>query len=134
MYQLITIGFILLNWIQVPAQHFIGLNKSEIGKIMDVKFHSFNLEENSKNTTYKYIKYVDKYNEETWLFFLSNEDVCTYTKLMSDFSNLNLRVKTLNKDYKKAGPNLWTYTDKGSTYTIELKKEEWFFTIITKKK
>jgi hypothetical protein len=94
----------------------------------------FDLDEGAVNKTIKYLKYIDKYNEETWLFFLSNDDVCTRSKLMSDYSNLKIRTDELNKKYKKAGEFKWIYIDKGTTYFVELKKEEWFFTIVTKTK
>jgi hypothetical protein len=53
---------------------------------------------------------------------------------MSDFSNETQRVKELNAKYKKAGTNKWEYSDKGIAYTVELIKEDWYFTIVTKKK
>jgi len=110
------------------------MNKNEIKKLMNEKYRSFDLDEGAKNASYKYLKFVDKYNEETWLFFLSPDDVCTHTKLMSDFSNLDNRLKDLNKNYKKTGNNKWLFVEKGITYTVDLVKEEWFFSIVIKKK
>ena len=44
----------------LPAQSYIGMNKTEIRKLMTEQHHSFDLDEGAKNTTYKYLKYVDK--------------------------------------------------------------------------
>jgi hypothetical protein len=129
--------FILLFihfWVNSFTQNFIGSSKDEIVKMMNEKNPGFSLDDGVVNNTYKYLKYVDKENEETWLFFLSDENICTHSKLMSDFSNLQTRKDELDKEYKPAGENKWIFINKGTTYIVELKKEEWFFTITIKKK
>jgi hypothetical protein len=131
-----SVIFIILLFLgfSLKGQNYIGLSKNEIVNMMRKTNPGFDLDEGAVNKTYKYLKYVDKYNEETWLFFLSDKDLCVYTKLMSDYSNLDIRLKNLNEQYRKEGDLKWTFNDKGFTYTIELKKEEWYFTIITRKK
>ncbi len=126
----------LLPAIFLTAQpiHFIGMTKQEIIKSMQKNNPGFDLDEGAVNTAYKYVKFVDKYNEETLLCFLDENNICTHTKLMSDYSNLKWRTDELNKSCKSAGENKWVFVDKGNIYLVELKKEEWFFTIITKKK
>ena len=121
-------------WVNSFTQNFIGSSKDEIVKMMNEKNPGFSLDDGVVNNTYKYLKYVDKENEETWLFFLSDENICTHSKLISDFSNLQTRKDELNKEYKPAGENKWIFINKGTTYIVELKKEEWFFTITIKKK
>jgi hypothetical protein len=121
-------------WVNSFTQNFIGSTKDEIVKTMNEKNPGFSLDDGVVNNTYKYLKYVDKENEETWLFFLSDENICTHSKLMSDFSNLQTRKDELDKEYKPAGENKWIFINKGTTYIVELKKEEWFFTITIKKK
>jgi hypothetical protein len=110
------------------------MSKDEIVKVMNENNPGFDLDEGVVNTAYKYLKYVDNNNEETWLFFLSVENICTHMKLMSDYSNLEIRKNELDKVYKPAGENKWIFVNKGIAYVVELKKEEWFFTITTKKK
>jgi hypothetical protein len=127
----IFIGFCT---IQLQAQNLIGMSKSEVMQVIKKAYPSFDIDGDAKNTTYKYLKYIDKYNEETMLVFLSDDDVCTFTKLMSDYSNEKIRTDELDKKYKKTGDHFWTFVDKGENFTVELKKEEWYFTIITKKK
>jgi hypothetical protein len=53
---------------------------------------------------------------------------------MSDYSNMKLRTAELDKMYKKAGDTKWIYVEKGTVYVIELIKDEWYFTILMKKK
>ena len=81
---------------QVKTTNYIGMTKADIVTSMSKLNPGFDLDEAAKNATYKYLKFVDKYNEETWLFFLSENDVCIRTKLMSDFSNLKNRTNELN--------------------------------------
>ncbi|MCX7986309.1 MAG: hypothetical protein N2662_05170 [Bacteroidales bacterium] len=120
--------------LQAQPVNYIGMNKQDIIKTMQKNNPSFDLDEGAVNTTFNYIKFVDKYNEETYLFFLDNNNVCTHTKLMSDYSNLKIRTDELNKYYKKAGENKWVFVDKDKIFFVELKKEEWFFTIVVKRK
>jgi hypothetical protein len=116
------------------SSNYIGMSKPDIIKAMQKNSPGFDLDDGAVNKTYNYLKFVDKYNEETWLFFLSAENVCTHTKLMSDYSNLKLRTDELNSRFKKAGEHKWVGVEKGIIYEVELKKEEWFFTIIMKQK
>lgn len=126
------IAGILFFSTQTDSPNFIGMHKDEIKKVMTKTNPGFEFDEGAKNATYKYLKFVDKYNEETWLFFLSDKDICTFSKLMSDYSNLEIRKKELDKKYKKAGESKWIFVEKGQAYVVELKKDEWYFTIVTK--
>jgi hypothetical protein len=132
-----TFAFLLLIgcfFLPIKGQNFIGMKKVDVVKAMKKLNPGSDLDESAKNSTYKYLKFVDKYNEETWLIFLSDDDVCTFTKLMSDFSNEKNRRAELDKNYKRVSDNNWAFTDNGVNFTVELKKEEWYFTIVTKKK
>ena len=134
MFRLLIILLYLHFGVNTYTQNYIGMSKDEIVKVMNENNPGFDLDEGAVNNTYKYLKYLDKNNEETWLFFLSNENICTHMKLMSDYSNLEIRKNELDKEHKPAGENKWIFINKGTVYIVELKKEEWFFTITTKKK
>ena len=131
---LLLITGIWLYAAQTQTPNYIGMSKQDIIKFMGKTNPGFDLDEGAVNKTYKYLKFVDKYNEETWLFFINDEDKCSRTKLISDFSNQKIRTDELNNKYKKAGENRWEYNEKGIAYIVELNKEEWFFTIVTKEK
>ncbi len=129
---------LILIWLVISAQaqttNYIGKSKEEIIKKMNEDNPAFVLDDGMVNETYKYLKFFDKNNEETMLFFLSDNDICTYTKLLSDYANINARTDELNKNYKNAGELKWVFVDRGEVYFVELKKEKWYFTVITKKK
>ena len=111
------------------AQNLLDLNSSEIAAVMKSVHPQFKLDKSAVNHTYKYLKYVDKISEQTILFFLSDKDICTYVRWMSDYSNLNDMISMLNKNYKKSGVNTWSFTEKGESYTVKLEEDEWYFTV-----
>ena len=115
------------------GQHLIGLYKDDAIKVMKEKYPEFRLNDNVVNKTFNYLKFEDKYNEETLLVFLSEGDTCTFTKLMSEYGNVSQRISNLNRDYKKESDTTWSYHVNNDRYIITYKKEEWFFSLITKK-
>jgi hypothetical protein len=125
------IAFVLASCIN--AQNYVGLHKDEILSLMDETQKDFRLNTGVINKTYNYLKYEDKVKEQTLLFFLDDDDCCTYVRLMSDYANLNDVLDSLNGKYNRHSENKWTYSDEGGVYTVNLKKEEWFFTVNTKK-
>jgi len=127
--------FILLIFLLFPvwSQNLTGKNKVEVEKQINSLYHGFIVDKSTVNRTYKYLKYIDKSNEQTLLVFLSENDVCTATKLMSSYSNLPQVKNELNKRYKPAGKDTWRYTEKGIKYLVKLKREDWFFAVFISK-
>ncbi len=119
---------------QVNAQNFIGLHKDEIVALMKQTRKEFKLNTGVVNEKYNYLKYEDKISEQTVLYFLDQNDYCTYVRFISDYSNYNSAIEELNSKYTRKNENTWIYTDKDQKYIVSLEKEEWFFTINTKKK
>lgn len=115
------------------SQNFIGMTKEQLKVEVKKNNSSFNLDDNSKNSAYNYLKFVDTYNEETWIFMLDSNDVCTRHKLMSDYSNLNTRVSEFDKKYKKAMKDNWVYIDNTGTYKVDIKRDEYYFIVSTVK-
>ena len=129
---LLLISFIAL--FQVPAQNYIGLHKDELMKVMNATQRNFKLNTDAVNIKYKYLKYEDKINDQTMLFFLSEDEYCTYMRLMCDYVNLSKVIDSLNKQYIKTSQYAWTYKENGDIYIVDLEKGEWFFTVSIKKK
>ncbi len=101
----------LLGWLSLllafPAvtygQNFIGLTKDQIPVLLKSVNPQFKLDRNAVNHTYNYLKYVDKISEQTMLFFMSEKNICTYVRWMSDYANLNDITSLLNRNYRKNG-------------------------------
>jgi hypothetical protein len=132
-YLLIT-GILTVNFLFAGGQNFIGMKKNDISNLIKTTHPAFKLDKNAVNNTYKYLKYVDKISEQTILFFLSEDDKCTYVRWMSDYANLNDMIAMLNKNYKKTGKNTWAYSDKGMPYSVKLEEGEWYFTVSFRRK
>lgn len=121
--------FLTVTFCTASGQNYIGLNSGEIAQQLRAANPQFKLDKNAVNHTYKYLKYVDKISDQTILFFMSDQDECTYVRWMSDYSNLNDMIGMLNAKYAKNGANSWAFTSKGEDYSITLVEEEWYFTV-----
>ena len=119
--------------LQTFSQNYIGMHPGEIATALKSEFPQFKLDKSAVNHAYKYLKYVDKISEQTILFFLSDTDICTYVRWMSDYSNLNDMIGSLNKKYRKSGENTWSFSDKGENFTVKMDEEEWYFTVTVRK-
>lgn len=126
--------FILLLFAStVFGQHnFIGLDKKDIEKKMENDYPNF-YQAKVINRSYNYLKYQDDLGEQTILFFLNDDDECFSMKMMSHYVYLGEEITKLNKNYTKEGDDKWTFEDGGDNYTVKLKQEQWFFSIIVKK-
>lgn len=116
------------------SQNYIGKHKDDVQELMKTHMNDFHLDNSTVNKVYKYLKYVDKYNEQTLLYFLDEKDFCTSSKLMGDYSVIDAVIEKLDNNYKKIDDNNWEYMDERQEYTVNLEEGEWFFTIRTKKK
>lgn len=130
--KVLIVTVIVLFVLPVKAQHLIGKTEAQIEKEMEASYADFDLDRSTVNHTYKYLKYVNKTTEETLLVFLTVDNICSSTKLTSDYANLPQVKKQLSK-YKPAGKNKWVYVVNGVKYTVKLKQEEWFFSVFTSK-
>jgi len=115
------------------GQNFIGLHKDNIAKVLRQDHPDFRIDNSSVNNTYKYLKFIDSVSEQTILFFLSDDDMCTYVRWISDYANLNDMIGMLNRTYKKNGEKSWTYSHDGKHYAVTLEEEEWYFTVNIRK-
>jgi hypothetical protein len=113
---------------QAKSQHLIGLTREKV--IETLKESNFVIDNTSKNTTYNYLKYVDRNEEKTLLVFFTKEDLCSSTKLMCDYSSIKETIAKYNKIYKKKSSLVWNYQKDGKTFNVELRKEEWFYSVI----
>ncbi len=118
----------------VIAQPLVGLGKADILAYMKQYEPDFALDNAMVNKKFNYLKYYDKVNEETILCFLSETDVCNLVRRMSDYSNLELTLKKLNKEYKVVEKDKWSYNLHNEEFVIEMKRDKWYFTLETRRK
>ena len=132
-YIFILIGLFILGPAMF-AQPLVGLGKTDIIAYMRQNEPDFALDNAMVNKKFNYLKYYDKINEETILCFLSVNDVCNLVRRMSDYSNLELTVNKLNREYKEIEKDKWLYSLHNEEFIVEMKREKWYFTLETRRK
>jgi hypothetical protein len=121
--------FFLTLCINLSAQNLIGYNEKEIRQYMREKKKDFSFSNMVYNNTFKYLKYQDRNETQTLLFFLTADSVCKSVRLVCDKSLKTEKINELNSTCTKTGNNLWSETRNGIKYLIELKEEEWSFNV-----
>jgi hypothetical protein len=129
----ISIFIMLTGSLTVPAQHFIGLDKTEVKKLMAEHRKELFIDESSVNTVFNTLKYIDRFQNQTLLFVFTEDDICAYSKWMCDYSMMNKVIAELNSEYRQSATNTWHYREKDKPYIITLTTGDWFFTITTRK-
>jgi hypothetical protein len=132
--RILLLHIALIFTFNAAAQNYIGMHKDEIVKVMQKERPGFKIDKNSVNKAYNVIKFVDKISEQTMLFFLTEKDICTYVRWMSDYSNLTEVIAELDHSYKKKDEKTWYYFDKNQEYVVKLEEGDWFFTVGIRKK
>ncbi len=112
--------------------NYIGKQKDDIVKIITQNFSTLRLNTSDINNTYNYLKFEDKIQEITVLFFLSDNNICTLVRFMSDYSNINDVLEDINQNYSKIDNNNWNFTSNGKLYNVNLDEGDWFFTVSIK--
>ena len=120
--------------VPVMAQNLIGLSKEQAEQEIKKSYPGYVPDRSAVNHTYKYLKYINKFDERTLLVFLSDGDSCTSVKMVYDYSAIEDVKTDLSKKYTPAGTDQWIYSIKGVVYMVKLKREEWFFTVFMSKK
>ena len=123
---------LLLLALTGTAQDFIGMQAEEIKKQMRAGHKDFALDETTRNKVYKYLKYVDGMETRTILFFLSDENICTYYRIIYESDLYNQVVQQLDSTCLKVSDTLWVQETGGKRYRKELKQHDWFFTVTTR--
>jgi hypothetical protein len=129
--KIVLLLFVLQANAQFPV--FIGMSKDDILKEMETKYKQFSQNTDFKNSKFKYMKFIDRTGDETLLVFLSDDEKCTLTKLMTGYDNEPDRVAQLST-YKKTEKDKWETTVNDRLLLVELKREEWYLTFIVKQK
>jgi hypothetical protein len=114
----------LLSGVVTFGQNLIGYNYKEIQKYMSVN-HKDMSSEKVTNSMYNYLKYSDRGDRETMLFFLNSDSVCKSIRVICDFSVRAEKVNEFNSKYKRTAENTWINTRDGKDYLVEIRDEQW---------
>jgi hypothetical protein len=117
-------AIILTTVICSYGQNLIGYKEKDIRIFMKENRREMNLN-NVNNNRFKYLKYSDSSDSQTWLFFLNSDSVCKSVRIICDMGLKTEKVNELNSIYKVSGDNKWIDSQKGKDYLVELKDEKW---------
>ena len=115
--------------LSLSGQNLIGYNEKEIRQYMRDNQKNMDFQKFTNNSTFKYLKYVDRDDSQTLLFFLTADSVCKSIRLVCDKSLKKMKTKEFDNIYKKGGENIWTEIKNGKRYIIELKDEDFSLSI-----
>lgn len=122
-------GIILLLCNTIDAQPLIGMEKVEVQNVIKKERKEFRVDKTIVKQQFNYLKYVNNFNTLTLIVFFSDEDICTKTKLICDYSEYDFILSDLNKTCRIQSDSTWEYDHEGSTYLVTLEKQEWYFII-----
>ena len=125
---LITLLF-LSSFAVAGAQDFIGLTDDKIKDIMTRERSGFLIDENYRNDDFRYLKYISKAGDETWLIFLGENGKCNGVRITCENSSLGAKISEMSRLYTAAGKDRWNYRSRGDEISVDLKKETYFFKI-----
>lgn len=110
------------------SQNLIGYKGKDILKYMKMNHSEMN---NNKviNGKFSYLKYSDNPENQTVLFFLDTDSVCSRVRIIYDLSLKTNKLKELNSQFLKNGDNKWIDNHGGKTYNILLTEGIWSCTI-----
>lgn len=110
------------------SQNLIGYKAGGIRNYMadnrrDMKLDKVN------NKSFLYLKYSDKYDTQTILFFLNTDSVCQNIRVVCNPIIRDTKIKELDSSFSRSGKNRWIDSHSGKKYYIRLDDDEWSFTI-----
>ncbi|BDX39153.1 hypothetical protein CYCD_25080 [Tenuifilaceae bacterium CYCD] len=130
-YIILIIPFWIIQ-LSTYGQNYIGIHKDDIKKLTSKEYKGFIFEKEVKNGDRSFIKFVNVIDEQTLLFMLNQEGICTSVSRMYNTWLYDQVVKELKENYKKVGSDTWTEVKDGKEYEIKLKHGEWFITVTTR--
>ena len=119
---------LLLTCIIGNSQNLIGYKAMEITDYMSVNRSDMN-RDRVNNKSFRYLKYSDKYDSQTILYFLDRDSVCRNIRIVCNNNIRNAKVRELDSLYLKTGEKSWIDKRSGKNYLIRLIDEEWSFSV-----
>lgn len=121
-----------MSVISGAGQDWIGLPEDSVKKVIETECPDLNLSTNTVNKVYHYLKFEKSDGMQTTLVFLDDSNNCRYVKNMYDYVIWDRVIQDLNNKFSRRNDSLWISENKDKKIVSELKKEEWYFTVITK--
>ncbi|MFP4556398.1 MAG: hypothetical protein ACLFNU_05960 [Bacteroidales bacterium] len=116
------------------SQNYIGLHKDEIREKVASELSGFAFAKEVYNFDRSFIKFENRFEEQTLIFMLNSQGYCTSVSRMYNTWLYNSLQKELNEKYGESKNLIWEYDNEGRKYTVELNRKQWFVVVVTKPK
>ncbi|HDS06267.1 MAG TPA: hypothetical protein ENO05_01450 [Bacteroides sp.] len=131
---LVIMALNLLLCSPVRAQSLIGMPKEQVTELIKKEYTDFRKDQSVMKQRFNYLKYVNGKQTKTWIAYFSDEDLCTGTKLVCDYSEYDEMLDELDSKYRRTGDREWEYLRGTDTLNVSLTREEWYFVIRERKR
>ena len=111
----------------------IGLKSKELKELMANQQCEFYFDKELELKKAKIIKYIDQPETKTLIYVLDKQDLCKYYMIIYDYLHFDSVIEKLNNTCDKIAEDEWVEVDNGKKFNKLLIKEDWYFTIITRK-
>lgn len=125
---------LMLLFFSSKSQNYIGFHKDSIRVRMKVEYPAFAFAKEIQNEDRSFIKFENGFEEQTLLFVLNAQGYCTSVSRMYNTWLFNRLKDDLNKKYGESKKLIWIENMGGKEYEVELRKGEWFVTVVTRTK
>lgn len=129
-FRILLLAVLLVNLsIPMRGQNLIGLTKGEILKLVPTSCKGFIFAKYIQNGDKSFIKFENPTDEQTLLFMLNSQEICTSVSRMYNTWLYDKVYKDLCCEYKQVSMDTWTDSKNGNDYEVKLKRGEWFITV-----
>ncbi|HAM10485.1 MAG: hypothetical protein A2X03_03600 [Bacteroidetes bacterium GWA2_40_15] len=118
----------LLVSVSGNSQNLVDYKADDITKYMKGNRSDMN-KEKVNNKSFRYLKYSDKNDSQTMLFFLDADSVCRNIRIVCNNNIREAKIRELDSSFSKNGKYRWIDNRSGKNYYIRLDDDEWSFTI-----
>ncbi len=121
--------FLFFCILSLKSQGFIGRHEGNIMQVMDGEHPRLVLQSDTRNSSFRYLKYISHDSEETWVIFLDDKGLCKGVRITCANSRYENRIRELNELYQSGGINRWSYTENNEKIDVSLTRDDYFFTV-----
>ena len=126
---ILLIGILCFCLIPVRSQNFIGMKEDKIRVAMASEKPEMTLDTRVKNESFRYLKYLSRNENETWLIFLDDKGRCNGVRITYDKNIMDKKVSEMNGMYSQKGSDRWSYGSGNDEVAISLKRDSSFFSV-----
>jgi len=108
---------------------FIGQPLAGVKEMVREDYPDFAVDAGITRQRFNYLKYVNFSGTITWIFYFSEDTVCTSTKKVYEYGLMDQVIKELDEKFNPVAENTWEYSIDGVAYQVVMEEKDWYFTV-----